>query len=29
MVFIGAFFIVNGLFDLFIIKRFNDSNLVE
>jgi uncharacterized membrane protein HdeD (DUF308 family) len=29
MVFIGAFFIVNGLFDLFIVKRFNDSNLVE
>ena len=29
MVFIGAFFIVNGLFDLFIVKRYNDSNLVE
>ena len=29
MVFIGAFFIVNGLFDLFIVKRVNDSNLVE
>lgn len=29
MVFIGAFFIVNGLFDLFIVKRFNDSNIVE